>query len=239
VSVAPLTETAAAAVLGPDYLLALAAVAVLYLLLMLYGQWVAQGIIEEKSSRVVELLVSSMRPRELLAGKILGVGAIGLGQLALTALVGLGARLALGQQLPERAPETLGLVVAWYLLGYFLYATLFAVAGALVSRVEDLQSTALPLFVLIIGSFLVAQATAQDPSSTLATVAGLVPFTAPLVQPLLMAAGVADPLTAALAVLLCAGLIVGLVPLAARAYTGGVLKIGGRVKLREAMRADR
>lgn len=239
-SVQPLQAEGDGVELGdPAFLLGLAAVGVLYGLLLLYGNWVAQGVVEEKSSRVVELLLSSVRPVQLLAGKILGLGALGLAQVVLMAVVG-GLALALtGGELPPRAIGTLSLVVAWYLLGYFLYATLFAVSGALVSRVEDLQSTTLPLFALLIGAFFAAQAATADPDSTASTVAGLVPFTAPLVQPLLMAASEADPVEVVAAVLLCVATIALLVPLAARAYTGAVLTTRGKVSIRQALRSAR
>jgi ABC-2 type transport system permease protein len=222
---------------GPGFLVGLASVGILYGLLILYGQWVAQGVVEEKASRVVEVLVSAVRPTRLLAGKILGLGALGLLQVLLLAGIGLGAVLLTGVvELPPGALATLALVVAWFVLGYALYATLFAVSGAIVSRVEDLNGTAAPIWVLIIGALFVAQFTASTPGSAASRIAGLVPFSAPLVQPLRMSSGAAEAWEVALAIVLTLALIALLVPLAARLYTGGVLQVSRKIGLRDAWR---
>jgi ABC-2 type transport system permease protein len=223
--------------LGPAFLVGFAGVFVLYGLLILYGQWVAQGIVEEKQSRVVEVLLGAMSPRQLLAGKVLGLGALGLAQIAVLALVGVGGALLTGLvDLPPNAIGTIALVVAWYVLGYALYATVFAIAGALCSRVEDLQSTVMPVYLLLIAAIWIAQFTATDPGSPVSRGAGLVPFTAPILQPLRMAAGASDPWEVVLAAVLTLVAIALLVPLAARFYTGGVLQTRRKLKLSEAWR---
>lgn len=170
---------------GPALAVGAAAVFVLYMLLFQYGQWVAQGIVEEKSSRVVEVLLSAIRPLELLAGKVLGIGALGLVQVLFTAGVGTGVLLAVGSvEVPGEGWAAVGLVVAWYVLGYALYAAVFAVCGAIAGQVEDLQAVSGPVGLLIVVGFFVAQYSLFNPDLITATVAGLVPFTAPLVQPL-------------------------------------------------------
>ena len=209
----------------------------LYGLLIFYGQQVAQGVVEEKQTRVVEVLLSTISPRTLLGGKVLGLGLVGLAQIVLLALVGGGAALAAGTvDVPAEAFGVLGLVLLWFVLGYALYAALFAVSGAVVTRTEDLQSSATPVVFLLIGSLLLVQLTFTDLRGPLATFAGVLPFSAPLAQPLRLAAGVAEPWEVALALVLTVGLTLLLVPVAARAYTRTALKTRGRTSLLAALR---
>ena len=225
---------------GPGLAAGAVAVFLLYGLLLFYGQTIAQGIVEEKSSRVVEVLLSTVRPAALLFGKILGLTALGVAQTIALAVVGLGAALTfLDVEVPSEAYGTVALAVAWFLLGFLLYATVFAVAASLVSRQEDLQTTMLPAFIPIILGFVVAQYALQEPQSTVSLVGGIVPFTAPLVQPLRYGAGVVDAWEVPVALLLCLLTIALLLPLAARFYAGGVLRFGGRVGLGEAWRGSR
>ena len=126
-------------------LLAVGLIALLTVLVF-YGQAVAQGVTEEKSSRVVELLLTTLSPRRLLAGKVLGIGLLGLAQLTLAGGAALVAgRLAGGAGLPSAAPETVALVLLWFVLGYVFYSVAFAAAGALVSRQEDLATAMTPI----------------------------------------------------------------------------------------------
>jgi ABC-2 type transport system permease protein len=129
----------------------------LFVVLVFYGQAVAQGVTEEKSSRVVELLLTTVPPRRLLTGKVLGIGALGLAQLMLAGGAALIAgKLAGGAGLPSAAPKAVALVVLWFVLGYVFYSVAFAVAGALVSRQEDLTTAMLPINLLLIGAFYLA-----------------------------------------------------------------------------------
>lgn len=227
-------------VFDPSILVVYAAVFLLYGLLVIYGQWVSQGIVEEKQSRVVEVLLASMRPSELLGGKILGLGALGLLQIVLFAVVGVGGLLATGVlDIPAASWGALALVVPWFVLGYLLYASLFAMAGALVSRVEDLQSVVLPVIIVLVFALFAAQFALAAPDSVVASVAGVVPFTAPIVQPILISAGMASWVEVAVSILLAVALIAVLIPLAGRVYRGGVLRTRGRVPLREALAALR
>jgi ABC-2 type transport system permease protein len=223
---------------GPTFFVALLGVGTLYGLLLLYGQWVAQGIVEEKASRVVEVMLAAVPPTRLLAGKVLGLGLLGLAQVLLVAAVGVGAVLVTGVvDLPAGAGGTIALVLAWFVLGYAVYAALFAIAGALCSRVEDLQSTVTPMYVLLVGALLIAQFTATNPESPWSRVAGLVPFTAPLLQPLRTSVGASAPWEIAAAILLALLAVALLIPLAARFYRGGSLQTRRKVSLREAWRA--
>ena len=113
--------------------------------LAVYGQWVISGVVEEKNNRVVELLLSTVQPRHLLAGKVIGIGLLGLGQLALVA--GLAAALLAAGAFD--APKSLGgnvaLVVPWFALGFALYAVAYAAAGALASRQQNADTAGQPV----------------------------------------------------------------------------------------------
>jgi ABC-2 type transport system permease protein len=226
-------------VFDPSIAVVYGAVFMLYGLLAVYGQWVAQGIVEEKQSRVIEVLLSALRPTELLAGKVLGLGALGLTQVTVLAGVAAGGLLVTDViDIPPAAWQALAFVVPWYVLGFLLYAALFAAAGSLVARVEDLQSATLPVIMILIGALLAVQVALADPSGTFATVAGLVPLTAPIVQPILLAVGVASWPQVVLAIALALASIAALLPLAARIYRNSVLRTSGRVSVKEAWRGS-
>ncbi len=211
----------------------------LYGQLFAYGYWVASGVVEEKSTRVVEVLLATVRPSQLLRGKIVGIGLLGLAQLLLIALVGLGTAQAVGSlDFPSGAIATIGIVLVWFVLGYFFYAGLFAVAGSIVTRQEDLQSTMTPLTILIVASFFIGISANGNPSSTLATVASLLPFSAPLVMPSRVVLGEGGVLGAALSAAISIGATIALVPIATKIYSRAVLQ-SGRVRLRQVLRADR
>jgi ABC-2 type transport system permease protein len=219
---------------------ALVGVVVLYGLLILFGQFVAQGVVEEKSSRVVELLLATMRPWQLLAGKIIGLGVLGLLQMLVIAAVGVAGALAFGVvDLPEQLIGTVLTVVAWFVLGYAFYASVFAVAASLVSRQEDLGSVLTPTTILLVAGFIIAIQAAQDPPSTLAAVTSFVPGLSPLVMPVRMAAGEAAWWEVAVAVVLMLVAIAVIVRIGGRVYSGALLRTGGKLKLREALRAER
>jgi ABC-2 type transport system permease protein len=214
---------------------------------LLYGQLigycfaVAMGVVEEKATRVVEVLLAAVRPVQLLAGKVIGLGLVGLIQLVAIGVVGLAVAIAVDAiSVPASALGTIAWVVAWFLLGYGFYSSLFAVAGAIVSRQEELQNTAAPLNLLMVGAFLVAfMGAGSNPGSTLATVSSFLPPVAPLVMPVRIAAGevAAWQVAASLGIMLVS--TVAVVVLASRLYEGAVLRTGARVKLGDAWRAAR
>ena len=209
---------------------------VLYGQLIGYGFWVATGIVEEKSSRVVEVLLATVRPRALLAGKVLGIGVLALGQLLLIAVVGVVASVAAGVlDLGLSAVEPLLLLLGWFVLGFAFYACLFAAAAARVSRQEDLQSVTTPATLLVVASFLATFYVSDSPDSTAGRVLGLLPPFSALVAPVRAVGGSAEWWEAPVAVALMLLAVAGLVVLAARVYEGSVLRMGGTVGLREAL----
>lgn len=200
-----------------------------------YGFAVASSVVEEKSSRVVELLLAKIRPSQLLTGKIIGVGALGFAQLLLFIMVGLVAAAAAGSiDMPPGVPTAAALVLGWFILGFTFYSALFAMAGAVASRVEELQNTSSPITAVIMSGYVAAIMTAGEPGSAVAQVASFIPPYTPLVMPIRIAAGEAAgwEIAVATALTLLASVIV--VRLAARVYAGGALRTRGRIKLKEA-----
>jgi ABC-2 type transport system permease protein len=209
----------------------------LFISIVTYGQWILIGVIEEKSSRVVEVVLGAVRPHRLLAGKVLGIGALGLGQLI---VVGGVAVLLIQQsttfEVPAAAATTAGALVIWFLLGFAFYATSYAAVGSLVSRQEEAQNAAFPLTMLLMVAYFIASFSFTGDNPVL-RIASLLPPTAPMTMPLRMAAGDAAPWEIALSLVLMIGSIYLLVRLAGRIYSGGLLRTGGRVKMREAWRS--
>lgn len=203
-----------------------------------YGVWVATGVIEEKASRVVEILLSAIRPRQLLAGKIAGIGALGIVQLTAIAAYAIVLALATGAlPLPRFAVGIAIVVLAWFVMGFAFYAGLFAVSGSLVSRMEELQNAMVPVNLIIFISFFISIGALEDPDSTLSIVASILPFSSSLAMPVRIALGAATPAQIASSVALLVGGTLVLVPISARLYAGAVLKTGSRVKLRDAWRS--
>jgi ABC-2 type transport system permease protein len=219
---------------------ALVGVVVLYSLLILFGQFVAQGVVEEKSSRVVELLLATMRPWQLLAGKIVGLGLLGLAQMLVIAVIGIAGALTFDVvSLPGRLIGTVLTVIAWFVLGYAFYASVFAAAASLVSRQEDLGSVITPASLLLVVGFVISIQAAQDPTGTLATVTSFIPGLSPLVMPVRQAAGGAQWWEVVVSVVLMLVSIAAIVRIGGRIYSGALLRTGGKVKLREALQAER
>jgi ABC-2 type transport system permease protein len=209
----------------------------LFFSLSSYGSLVATGVVEEKQSRVVELLLATITPWQLLAGKVLGLGAVGLLQLViLSGISAIGAGAAGLLALPATAAGMFVMVVLWYLLGFFLYASLYAAVGSTVSRQEELQSVVAPLiFLLLIPFVLTLNLLPSDPRNGLATVLSFIPFFSQTVMPARYALGVAsiwEVLAAAVLALLTVAVVVRL---AGRVYQNSVLRTGARVSLREAL----
>ena len=213
---------------------------ILYLQLIVYGLAVATGVVEEKASRVVEVLLATISPRPLLAGKIAGIGLLGLLQLLSVGVVGLAAAAASGAiDLSGADAGALAVTLVWFLFGYALWATLYAIAGVIVSRQEDLQSSSTPLTMLLVVSYLVVFPVLDDPSSTLAVVASLVPLCSPIVMPARVVLGDAGAIEMVASLGLLTMSVLLLLALGARIYEGAILRMGRPLKLAEAWRLAR
>jgi ABC-2 type transport system permease protein len=221
-------------------IVAIIGVGVLYGLLILFGQFVAQGVVEEKSSRVVELLLATMKPWQLLAGKIVGLGLLGLAQIVVIAVVGVVGALAFDLvDIPGELIGTAVSVVLWFVLGYAFYAAIFAVAASLVSRQEDLAAVIMPTTLVLVVAFVVGIQASADPDGPLAVITSFVPGLSPLVMPVRQAAGDVAVWEIALAVVAMLIAITLIVRVGGRIYAGALLRTGGRTKMREALKAER
>jgi ABC-2 type transport system permease protein len=220
--------------------LAFFAAMLLYGQLIGYGFYVAMGVVEEKSSRVVEVLLSAIRARHLLAGKVIGLGLLGLGQWLTVVTLGLLAATAVGAvDIDSDVLIAAALALVWFVVGYAFYACLFACAGALVPRQEELQSVTTPLTLLLLISFFVSFGVLNDPDGTLAHVTTFIPMTAPICMPARIALGELSVGEVVIALVITLGAAAALIPLAGRIYSGAVLRTGAAMKLRDAWQAAR
>lgn len=224
---------------------------VLYMMIAIYGQNIMRGVLEEKTNRVAEVVVSSVKPDSLLAGKVLGSALVALTQvvawMAMTFLMyqvrapimerfGVSSMVAGSIKIPS-VPLVVGIaLLLFFLLGFLLYASLFGAVGAMVSNQEDVQQAATPVMMLLIASIIFMQPVLLNPSSTLSRVVSWIPFTAPILMPLRMTL-IAIPWYEIAASLLsvAAGCLVA-IWLSARIYRVGLLMYGKKPDMRELAR---
>jgi ABC-2 type transport system permease protein len=214
------------------------AIILVFIALQIYGQSVAQGVIEEKSSRIVEILLTAIRPWQLMLGKVIGIGVTGLVQMFLTAGAGVGAALAVGIDLPSSLLTGAAVwAVVWFLLGFFVYALIFAAMGALVSRQEDAGGVIAPGMILLVVPYVMGiSILPAEPDNGLLRLLSLIPLFSPTLMPMRAALG-APAWELWLALALTVPLIIVLVWLAGRVYRNAVLRMGTRIKLTDALRS--
>ncbi|MFF5289893.1 ABC transporter permease [Paractinoplanes globisporus] len=212
----------------------------IYMSLLLNGQAVAQGVVEEKTSRVVEIILATVRPWQLMVGKVLGLGAVGLIQVAVIALSGVAAGVATDaiDLHITAAFSTIAWLIVWFLLGYAAYSLAFAGVASLVSRQEEVAAVVTPVMMLLIVGYVIGiSILPSNPDSGFVALLSLIPVFAPTLMPVRLALGVVPAWQAAVSL---AGMIV-VIPLllwfASRIYSNAVLRSGARVRLRDAWRA--
>ncbi|MEN0134486.1 MAG: ABC transporter permease [Rhodococcus sp. (in: high G+C Gram-positive bacteria)] len=221
---------------GQRVALSVAVVVLLYMQIMMFGMYVAMGVVEEKSSRVVELLLSTLRPLQLLWGKVIGIGAVGLVQLTAYGVAGVAAGLATGVlTVTGTAIGVLAGTLGWFVLGFAFFAVLYAAAGSMVSRQEDVNATASPLMVLIVIMFFSAFSSVSNPDGTLSNVLSWIPPFSAILMPLRIAAGVASPVQVVVTIALMLAVTAALSVLAAKIYQRSILRIGKVVSWKEAL----
>jgi ABC-2 type transport system permease protein len=207
----------------------------LYLALTFAGSAIATTVGMEKSTRISEVLLAVLRPSQVLVGTVLAVGAATLLQMLVLATplaVALQVTDSIG--LPPVAGGDIALAVVWFVLGFLLYAFLFAATAALVNKVTEVGSAILPVTMTLLAGYLLAlTVVAGDPNGGWSVVASLFPLTAPLAMPIRWAAGEVPLYQLLLAMALTAGTAVLLVSLASSIYRRALLITGHRVKLRE------
>ncbi len=218
----------------------------LYVLILMYGIQVAMGVVEEKSSRVMELLITAVRPIELMSGKVLGVGLAGLTQAALWVLSGFvvllfggtlgSAAQGIGIDVASVPAPTLLAFLVFFLLGYLLYAAMYAALGSLVSKVEDVNNITAPLTIVNVAVYLVSFYALADPNAEFIRIVSFVPFFTPMVMFIRVALGNTDLWEFLVGVVVVALSSYLLTWLAARIYRVGVLLYGKRPSVREIVR---
>lgn len=211
--------------------------ALLYVTLVVYGQLVAAGVVEEKANRIIEILLATVKPRQLLLGKVVGIGLVGMLQLVLlaaTALVTIRRTQAIS--VPNVGVEAVAGGLLWFVLGFVLYALLYAAAGSMVSRQEDIASVTTPLTFVVVGTYLVFFWVTANPTNPIAIALSVIPPFAVVLMPARIATGDAQLWQFVLAVILTLLEIAAMNWLAARIYSNSVLRIGTRVSLAQAWR---
>ncbi len=209
---------------------------VLLMAMLVSGTTLLSGVIEEKTSRVVEVLLGTLRPVELLFGKMIAILALGL--LQLTSVIAVGGVLAiavLGSELPDVSAVGVASAVPWFVLGFLFYGTAFAAVGASVGRQEDAEAAAMPLIIVMAIAELASIIMIDNQGPV--TILALLPFTAPMAMPSLIALGDAAPWLIAVSVLTMLASTVGMLWIGARLYGGAVLRIGPRVSFFDAWRS--
>ena len=204
-----------------------------------FGFTVLTGVVEEKQSRVVEVVLSTVLPRDLLMGKVLGIGILGLLQLAVFVVAGLiAASLTQEFRLPSTTSGAAVQLVIWFSLGYTLYSTALGALGALASRMEEASNASTPVTMVAMTSYFVAIfAVLNDPSGVVAVIATFVPFSAPMVVPMRAALGAITPVEIAVSVAITVATIWLLFVVGGRVYSGAALQTAGRMRLRDAWRS--
>ena len=221
-----------------NLLTALYALILTYVLLTQYGTWLLMGVVEEKSNRVVEVLLSAVSPLRLLVGKVIGIGLVALAQAATIVAVALALAAAVGSNLVKgTAPVPVVVGLVWLVLGYAFYCWLYAGIGSLVERQEQVQSVAFPVQLpLLFGYIISFTALGASSPSLLNQVLAYLPPTAPFVMPVLFALGQVAWWQVVVSGLITAASTVGMARLAGTIYGRAILRTGRRVKLKEVLR---
>lgn len=216
---------------------ALAAGFFLYLVLIIYGNAVATGVAQEKTSRTAEVLISTVRPEQLLAGKVTGIGIAGLAQLTIPVIAALVANaIEQSAKIPSDVWFLLPASLLFFVLGYALYAFAFAAAGATVARQEEVQFATTPLTIPLLAGYLLVYVLVGNTHSALIRVLSFVPPLTPSLMPARIAVGTATWWEVILATLIMLASIYAIVQLATRIYKATLVRSGPRLSWREALR---
>ena len=236
---------------GANYVLAYALVILTFMAVITYGQWVATSVAEEKSSRVMELLITAATPRQLLAGKVIGNGAAGLTQYAVVVVAALAGLLLQGlvaqYLLGDKAGAPLEDVNLWvfapfgvfFIGGFTLYALLYAGLGSMASRTEDVQQVTGPMIFIGMAGYFAAFTAINIPEAGWVKLVSLIPFFSPYMLPMRMLISTVAPWEWVVGAALMVIFLAGALWLAARVYSAGVLLYGQRASLRSVWRAVR
>jgi ABC-2 type transport system permease protein len=225
---------------GTGFILAFVMLFFMYMTVLFYGLFMMRGVIEEKQSRIVEIIVSSVKPTEMMLGKLIGIGLVGLTQIgiwvasvAVLSTIGISVFASRGVSLPHIPVSLLVYFVVFFVLGYFLYATLYAIVGATVGGEEEAQQAQFPVTIIIVIPMMIFTTVIANPNGPLAVTLSLIPFFAPTLM-MLRIAVINPPLwQILLSMALMVVTILGAVWLAAKIYRVGILMYGKRPSLAE------
>lgn len=215
----------------------------IYLTLAIYGQMIMSAVVEEKETRVAEILFSSAKPFELMMGKLVGVGLAGITQLGIwiiSVLILLAFSLpqlvAMGIPIPTITPIMIAGFLIYFILGFFIYAAIFALIGSMVTSVQEGSQFAFLPIMLMLSGFYFCLAVLRDPNSTLSFWSSILPFTAPMTMPVRILSETPPFWQIGLSILINGATIAGLIWLAARVYRVGMLMYGKRATIPEVWR---
>jgi len=213
---------------------------VLYLAITFSGNLIATNVAVEKSTRIAEVLLAVLRPSQILVGNVIGIGVMTFTQLLVLAVpVTLGLAAGDSLDLPAVAAADIGLAVAWFVLGYFIYAFLFAATAALVDKVTDVASATLPVSALLIVGYLGAViVVVQNPSSALSVTLSMFPLSSPMAMPIRWASGTVPAWQLVISMELAVAAAVLLAWFGSRVYRRALVVTGRRLKLREALSVE-
>jgi ABC-2 type transport system permease protein len=228
----------------------------LFMSIIFHGQNVLRGVLEEKSSRVAEVVLSSVKPESLLAGKVIGVGGVGLAQqlawfgiaaylmnflgplitksaARAGAAAGTASSSAMSNMFGGISAPVVGVALAFFVIGFVFYASLYAAAGSMVNSEQEAQQAAMPVIVLLMSTWLMVNPVLVNPNSTLAVVLTWLPWSSPIIVPLRMGLTALSPLTIGGAMLVAILGCFASVWLSARIYRVGMLMYGKKPSLAE------
>ena len=217
-------------------LIGFASAVLLFISITSFGGYVLTGVVEEKSTGVVEVLLSHVRARQLMAGKVFGIGAVALLQFSAAVVSALIALKISGTDVPSEIWVGLPATIGWFIGGFLLYSTLFALAGSFVSRMEDAQGAAAPITSAFTIGYILVFTLGSDPTSLAARILSVLPPFAPLLMPLRMVTGAASIVEIIVAAILLALSVIGMLRLAGSVYARTLLHRGSRLRWREALR---
>ena len=211
----------------------------LYMAITIYGSFVLTGVVEEKSSRVVEVLLSRVQPSSLLGGKIAGIGLAGLAQFAAVATAAAVTLLITRPSgLPPGTYAAIPMLVVWFVLGYAFYSMLYGSLGALASRTEDAQAAAGPVIIVLVAIYVAATMAVSSASSAWVIVLSVLPPSAPIFMPLRTSLADVPAWQVAAAAILTLASVYGLFRIGGRLYRNAVLHTGARLHITEAWHAE-
>jgi ABC-2 type transport system permease protein len=231
---------------GESFILAYLMALLLFITILTYGANVMSSVLEEKTTRIVEVLVSSIKPFQLLLGKLLGVGAVSIFQFLIWGVSGrlllsqkqalmsrMGTTDAGGFQLPHLPPATIAIFLAFFVGGFLLYSAMFAAVGAMSSNEQEARQAQQPVVYMLMLSYLSIVGLTNDPNSILAVSLSLIPFTSPIAMPVRWTAGNLPLSNVLLSLgLLAVGILI-ITWIASRIYSVGILMTGKRPSIKE------